>query len=325
MATNEQVLRSIPEIGLDFPSGRLVEAAFAYAQKYCPEEVNNHAARCAYWALLLAKKLPSSALATSPAAAARRPVHVEDVVLICLLHDLGLATWLVEEEEEGGHSQGPNPLPGLLSLDKRFEVDGANIARAFVAAETEAHNDDDDKKEKGDNWDDARLNRLWTAIALHASPSFAWHAPAPEIVLAHFAITVDFFGPYWFPTCTQPPAEQEHEEKRPHRQGEAGAYITVDEYRAVTARFPREAFGRGGMQAKLCALCRRKPETTYDNFAGLFGRAFGLDGRGGGRDAYARQWEGRQDPGFLVRPLARLEEGLEGLGRGTEEKEEEER
>lgn len=288
MAT-EQVLRSIPEIGVDFPSGHLMEAAFTYAQKHCPEEVNNHVARTAYWALILTKKLPE--FSTSRAAAAR-PVNIEDVVLICLLHDLGLATWIFESSD--GQDASSNPFPGLLSLDKRFEVDCANIARAFV--ETETHKTE---------WDDARLDHLWTAIALHASPSFARHAPAPEIALAHLAIEADFFGPYWSPTCTQPPPPPSGGEEKPQHEEEP--IITVEEYRAVTALFPRGDFARDGVQRKLCALCRRKPDTTYDNFVGLFGKEFGCDRQGAGKEEFTRQWEMRQSPMFLLQALDRLD------------------
>lgn len=294
----ERALRSIPEIGLEFPSDTLVSAAFAYAEKYCSEGVNNHVARCAYWAIILSKKLPKHSLTTSKAHNSR-PVDIEEVVLTCLLHDLGMATWMLESSDPQDASS--NPLPGLLSLDKRFEVDCANIARDFVQKETQGNKEE--RTALASNWDDARLDRLWTAIALHASPSFARHVPAPEIALVHQAIEADFFGPYWSPTCTQPPPSpgQAPPEFKP--------VITVEEYRTVTKLFPRLDFDRDGVVKTLCTLCRRKPDTTYDNLVGLVGKEYLTDDaseQGIGKTEFRAQWKMRQSPAFLLTTLDKL-------------------
>lgn len=310
MTITEPVLRSLPEVGIDFPSNPLMNAAFEYAQKYCPEGVNNHVARCAYWALILAKKLPEYN-SVSPAQTLSRPVDVEDVVLICLLHDLGLASWIFESDDRDDRDDrdattraSTNPLPGLLSLDKRFEVDCANIARAFVQAETQKTNTN--KNEALPPllpWDEARLDRLWMAIALHSNPSIARHAPAPEVALAQMAIEADFLGPYWAPSPSghgspQPSGGPESVHVEP--------IITVEEYRAVAALFPRGDFDRAGVTRKMCALCRRKPDTTYDNFVGLFGKEYGCEGGAAGREEYLRSWEARQSPEFLLQALDSL-------------------
>lgn len=286
--STEPVLRSFAELGLEFPSDPLMEAAFAYAQKYCPPEVNNHVARSAYWALILAKRLPENSYTTSKAQASRA-INIEDVVLICLIHDLGLANWIFESPDSPAGDASNNPLPGLLSLDKRFEVDCANTARDFVATEAQ-------KGGLAQGWDEARLDRLWVAIALHATPSIARHAPAPEIALAHMAIEADFVGPNWSPTWMMdgPPPES------------GFGIITVQEYLAVEAVFPRGDFGREGVTRKLCSLCKRKPMTTFDTLTGVFGKDFGYDGKGSGREEYAKQWEMMQSGEFLLQALDRL-------------------
>lgn len=171
----------------------------------------------------------------------------------------------------------PNALAGL-STDKRFEVDGANIARDFVIAHAASDTP----------WEAARLDRLWTAIALHTTPSIALHA-APETALVNMAITADFAGVYWSPDDAQGP-------------------ITLEEYRAVTNAFPRGGFNRQGVKDIMCGLCRRKPETTYDNFVGLFGRKYGYNGEGKGREEYTKLWEDNQ-------VVERLLQGLDALDR----------
>lgn len=107
------------------------------------------------------------------------------------------------------------------------------------------------------------------------------------------AIEADFAGPYWSPG----PGE-----------GVDQASITVDEYRAVTRLFPRGGFSRGGFKLTICTLCQAKTDTTFDNFAGGFGRRFGYDGQGEGKEEYGQVWEKRQ----LVGPLL---EGLDSLDR----------
>lgn len=49
----------------------------------------------------------------------KQAVDIEMVVIVCILHDMGLARCT------------PETLQGL-SPDQRFEVDGANVARDFV-------------------------------------------------------------------------------------------------------------------------------------------------------------------------------------------------
>lgn len=252
-----QILVDIPELKLGFPPSKIATSALVFAQKHLDQGLVNHVARSAYWALIIAAKLPAFNSAS---------IDMEVVVLICILHDMGLAF------------TKSNDLEGL-TVDKRFEVDGANIARDFLQSHVNK-----------DSWDEARLERLWIAIALHTTPSIARHAD-PEIALAQMAIEADFAGPYWSPgpgsTTGQP--------------------ITVNEYRAVTTLFPRVDSDRESTQRLMCGLCQKKPGTTYDNFVGLFGLKYGVDGKGEGKDEYTRQWEEKQVIGPLLSGLDALD------------------
>lgn len=243
------ILPDILEFKVEFPPSKPVSSALAFAKQHLTQGIFNHVARSAYWAIILAAKVPPFA---------GSPLDMESLVLTCILHDMGLA-FETSQELEG------------LTADKRFEVDGANIAKDFIRSHVDR-----------ESWDDAKIERLWMAIALHTTPSIARHA-APEIALAQMAVEADFAGPFWSPF--------------PGRTTEA--WITVDEYRAVTALFPRVEFDRDSVKKLMCGLCQRKPNTTYDNFVGLFGVKYGIDGEGGGRIEYARHWEENQ----VVEPL----------------------
>jgi HD domain-containing protein len=75
-----------------------------------------------------------------------------------VLHDLGLTEHYMAEE--------------------RFEVDGANAARAFM-------------KERGISTQQMQL--VWDAIALHTTRSIALHKE-PEVLMTHSGIAVDAIG-----------------------------------------------------------------------------------------------------------------------------------
>ncbi|KAI0161189.1 hypothetical protein GGR52DRAFT_582582 [Hypoxylon sp. FL1284] len=122
---------------------------------------------------------------------------------------------------------------------------------------------------------DGRTQVVWDAIALHTTASIALHHPAPEVSLAHLGVMADFLGPLF------PPGD--------------GAVITEDEYRVMLVRFPLAGLSTDGVKEIMYGLCRNKPETTFDNIVGGFGLAFGLDGKGKGRDEYKRAKE-QQDP-----------------------------
>jgi hypothetical protein len=82
----------------------------------------------------------------------------ELLAVSAVLHDLGLTDRYAAEE--------------------RFEVDGANAARAFV-------------EERGIASQQAQL--VWDAIALHTTRSIALHKE-PEVAMTHSGIFVDILG-----------------------------------------------------------------------------------------------------------------------------------
>ena len=171
-------------------------------------------------------------------------------MLALLMHDLG---WATTKE--------------LLSKDKRFEVDGAELAVKFV--QDHIHEVSGGEKE----WDKQRLEDLWTAIALHTSPTIVSHHPNPLHGLVGLSIVADFFGPNLPPPLGK-------------------GIITVDEYKAIVKAFPREHF-KDNLIEVFCGLCREKEETTFDNFASAFGQKFGLDGKGAGREEFVKKCEER--------------------------------
>jgi hypothetical protein len=87
--------------------------------------------------------------------------HAPDPELLAVsavLHDLGLTE--------------------RYTAENRFEVDGANAARAFL-------------KDRGISTQQTQV--VWDAIALHTTPTIALHKE-PEVVMTHSGIAVDVLG-----------------------------------------------------------------------------------------------------------------------------------
>lgn len=82
----------------------------------------------------------------------------ELLAVSAILHDLGLTD--------------------RYTAENRFEVDGANAARAFL-------------KDRGISTQQTQV--VWDAIALHTTASIALHKE-PEVVMTHSGITVDVIG-----------------------------------------------------------------------------------------------------------------------------------
>lgn len=143
----------------------------------------------------------------------------------------------------------------FVSEDKRFEVDGAMAARAFV------------EREGGRAWSSKHRQQLvWDAIALHTTQDIARYKEA-EVALVSGGVVTELVGPEI--------AKQMF-----------GDLITVTqtEWEQIVAEFPQPGL-RGYLRGVMVRLCGMKPETTYQNFVGDYGEEF-LEGyeREGHRD-----------------------------------------
>lgn len=225
---SSQKLSALANITL--PSTPLIVAADDFVKRNVSVHTYRHSVRSAYWALLLAQKLPQFSV---------RGLRVELVTYACIMHDIG---WTANEQ--------------LISKDKRFEVDSANIAVDFA-------------KGNKSGWDDRTLQDLWAMIALHSTSSLAQHWPVPEVHLVHLGIISDFFGPN-----LPPPFPSD--------------LISTQTYKDVIRTFPVGGF-KHDLVKTMCSLCRSKMQTTFDTVVGDFGQEFGFDGKGGGREDYIRE------------------------------------
>jgi HD domain len=137
----------IPSIaGITVPNTALTREATSIAQVTEPYEIFNHSRRVFLFAELLAKRT-------------NRTHDVEAVYVASLLHDVGLTSRYMTDTE-------------------RFEVDGANVARALL----QRHNISKD-----------RADVIWDAIALHDQGGIArWKQD--EVALVNAGVTADFGG-----------------------------------------------------------------------------------------------------------------------------------
>lgn len=197
--------------GITVPDTPLITAAIALARKHLADWSYNHVMRSWLLGFAIADKVPDLTDRD-------RELHS----IAAILHDLG---W---DEKDA-----------FISTDKRFEVDGANAARDFIKKET-----------AGAEWDKHRIQVLWDAIALHTTPSIAWHKE-PEVKATGLGIIAELLGPDVVP----------------------GGILSHAQWDAVAEAYPRDGL-RDGLIGKMCGFCRDKPETTVDNFVGDFGEAF---------------------------------------------------
>ncbi|EJD45400.1 hypothetical protein AURDEDRAFT_64606 [Auricularia subglabra TFB-10046 SS5] len=201
--------------GIPVADTPLVRAALAFARERMTTDWGyNHVVRSWLFASLIVAKLPREQFGAA---------DLEVVSIAALLHDLGF---------ELGDTE-------LVSSDKRFEVDGANAARAFLA------------REAPDGWAGRKTQLVWDAIALHTIGSIVFHKE-PEVAACAFGIWADFQGP----DRTVPPG-----------------LLSWEEYDRVVKEFPRHGL-MAGLKGVMCGLCKTKPETTYDNTVGDWGDMF---------------------------------------------------
>ncbi|MGH2359848.1 MAG: HD domain-containing protein [bacterium] len=131
--------------GITVTDTTLVRDAIELARSSSEPYLFNHVMRSWLFGILLAK-------------GAEPAPDPELLAVSAVLHDLGLTDRYTAED--------------------RFEVDGANAARAFL-------------KDRGISPQQTQV--VWDAIALHTTPSIALHKE-PEVVMTHSGIAVDVLG-----------------------------------------------------------------------------------------------------------------------------------
>jgi len=158
----------LPLSNITLPSTPLTTAALAFVTSNTRPSTVNHCLRSAAFALLLASRLPKFSTAA---------LDIELIVVSVLLHDMG---WATSTE--------------LLSTDRRFEVDGTDVARGWIEGFFSGE-EGKEGGEKGKAWDKHRTQLLWDAIALHTTTSIAMYKEG-EVAVAHMGISADFWGVY---------------------------------------------------------------------------------------------------------------------------------
>jgi len=143
MMRSDTATRSLASVSV--PDTPLISHAIDYAKEHSEPYLFNHVMRSWLFAVTLAQL--------------NQTAHDGEVLAVTtILHDLGLA--------EG--FQGP----------LRFEVEGANAARAFARRE---------------GLDDRRVQLIWDGVALNSTPSIALYKET-EIALATTGIGLDWGG-----------------------------------------------------------------------------------------------------------------------------------
>ena len=131
--------------GVSVPDTPVISRAIEFARERSELYLFNHAMRSWLFASMIAQR--------------NQTMHDGEVLAVAtILHDVGLA-----EDFKG-------PL--------RFEVEGANTARAFAREQ---------------NLDDRRVQLIWDTVALNSTPSIALHKEA-EVALSTMGIGLDWGG-----------------------------------------------------------------------------------------------------------------------------------
>jgi hypothetical protein len=131
--------------GIAVPDTPLVSRAIGYARDSCEPYLFNHVMRSWLFAVMLAERKGA-------------PYDGEVLAVATLLHDLGLAK--------------------TFSGPLRFEVEGANAARAFV---------------RNEGLDERRTQLIWDSIALNSTPSICLHKET-EVALCTLGVGLDWGG-----------------------------------------------------------------------------------------------------------------------------------
>ncbi|KEY71755.1 hypothetical protein S7711_02979 [Stachybotrys chartarum IBT 7711] len=188
----------------------LVQDALAFARQHSDNTVWNHVMRSWLFGSLILQNNPELRAAVDP------EVHA----VAAILHDLGF---------------DETPGSPVISLDRRFEVDGAIAARNFIR-----------RHMAGKAWEERRVQLVWDAIALHTLPSI-YSYKETEVMVMGQGINMDFTGPT--------------------------NNVSQAQYNAVLHDFPADNFP-ASVTSKFVWLCHIKPATTYETSIQPWGENF---------------------------------------------------
>ncbi|MFJ6656489.1 HD domain-containing protein [Streptomyces sp. NPDC091377] len=132
--------------GITVPDSTLVREATDLVREATSDTVYHHSRRVYFWGSLRGR---ARGLAVDP----------ELLYVGALFHDLGLTE-------------------RYRRADQRFEIDGADEAREFLARQ---------------GITDTRADLVWQGIALHTTPEIPWHM-APEVALVTAGVEADVLG-----------------------------------------------------------------------------------------------------------------------------------
>ncbi|KAF2874273.1 hypothetical protein BDV95DRAFT_604459 [Massariosphaeria phaeospora] len=206
--------------GITVPDTPTITRALAFASANMDTHTYNHVLRS--WLV------GQATISHLPPNSTTGPIDLEAFAISAILHDLG---W--------------SPNPALISPDKRFEVDGANVAREFLRRE-------------GDEgaWPEARLQLVWDAIALHTSRDIALYKQ-PEVWLTSLGILAELVGPSVAVPLFGPDR----------------VAVTQEEWDEISRVYPRTGL-RQFFRDVMIGICTSKPATTYNNFMADYGERY---------------------------------------------------
>jgi hypothetical protein len=132
--------------GMAIPDSAIARDATAFVRDVASELLFNHSRRVFLWGALQGERQGLD-------------YDAELLYVGAMFHDVGL-------------------VEGHRSADERFEIDGANAARAFL---------------EGHGLPEEQVTKVWDAIALHTTPEIPRYK-APEVLLVTLGVEYDVLG-----------------------------------------------------------------------------------------------------------------------------------
>jgi HD domain len=199
--------------GIPIPDSAMARAATQLIRDTEDDLLYNHSRRVFFWAAL---------------AGQRRGVSYDPELLYiaAMFHDMGLT-------------------PGHASADLRFEVDGANAARSFLASYHLSARDVED---------------VWTAIALHTTPGIPEHM-RPTVALLTNGVEMDVLGIAYrdFKRADRDEVCAHHPREHNFKEG------IIDHFSQGLIKKPLTAFGN----VKADVLALKDPDFKRMNFCSI--------------------------------------------------------